>query len=232
MGDMQTTVGIDGCAAGWIIASVDRVVVIPELRLGEFELVGIDMPIGLVDGPPRACDIAARKFLGRAGSSVFPAPPRAALAHSDYRAALAAARSATGRGISKQTFNLMPKIAELDQLINPTNQHMIVEVHPECAFKVLNEGEDLPSKKTAAGQDLRRRLLADQFDIPAKPPRAQRSTTCSMPTQFCGARSDFDAVSTDSSATGSATSAASRCASSVDRSRDDQVARACLSRSA
>ena len=171
MGDMQTTVGIDGCAAGWIVASVDRVVVIPEQRLDDFELVGTDMPIGLVDGPPRACDIAARKFLGRAGSSVFPAPPRAALAHSDYRVALAAARSATGRGISKQTFNLMPKVAELDQLINPTNQHMICEVHPECAFKVLNEGEGLPSKKTAAGQGLRRRLLADQFDVPAKPPR-------------------------------------------------------------
>jgi predicted RNase H-like nuclease len=170
MGDMQTTVGIDGCAAGWIIASVDRVVVIRELRLDEFELIGVDMPIGLVDGPPRACDIAARKFLGRAGSSVFPAPPRAALGCSDYRAALAAARSATGRGISKQTFNLMPKIAELDQLINPTNQHMIVEVHPECAFKLLNGGGRLPSKKTGAGQDLRRRLLADQYDVPARPP--------------------------------------------------------------
>ncbi len=171
MGDMQTTVGIDGCAAGWIIATVDRVVVIPELRLDEFELIGVDMPIGLVDGPPRACDIAARKFLGRAGSSVFPAPPRAALAYSEYRAALAVARAATGRGISKQTFNLMPKIAELDRLINPTNQHMVVEVHPECAFKMLNEGEGLPSKKTAAGQELRRSLLADQFDVPAKPPR-------------------------------------------------------------
>jgi predicted RNase H-like nuclease len=171
MGDMKHTAGVDGCAAGWIIATVDRVVVIPELRLDEFELISVDMPIGLVDGPPRACDIAARKFLGRAGSSVFPAPPRAALAYSDYRAALTAARSATGRGISKQTFNLMPKIAQLDRLIDPTNQHKVVEVHPECSFKMLNEGEGLASKKTAAGQDLRRRLLADQFDVPAKPPR-------------------------------------------------------------
>jgi predicted RNase H-like nuclease len=170
MGDMPSTVGIDGCAAGWIIASVDRVVVIPELHLDEFDLVGVDMPIGLVDGPRRACDIAARKFLGRAGSSVFPAPPRSALAHADYRAALTAARTATGRGISKQTFNLMPKIGELDRLISPTNQHMIVEVHPECAFKILNEDEDLPSKKTAAGQDLRQRLLAAHFDVPVKPP--------------------------------------------------------------
>ena len=171
MGDTKRTVGIDGCAAGWIVASIDRVIVVPKLRVDEFELIGIDMPIGLVDGPPRACDIAARKFLGRAGSSVFPAPPRAALSHTDYRAALAAARSATGRGISKQTFNIMPKIAELDSLIDLTNQHTIVEVHPECAFKTLNEGRALPSKKTAAGQDLRRRLLVQHFDVPATAPR-------------------------------------------------------------
>jgi predicted RNase H-like nuclease len=171
MGDIKHAVGIDGCAKGWIIAAIDRVVVVPTLVLDDFEIVGIDMPIGLVDGPPRACDIAARKFLGRRGSSVFPAPPRAALTHTDYRDALAAARSATGRGISKQTFNLIPKVAELDALIDATNQHMIVEVHPECAFKRLNEGEGLPSKKSAAGQDLRRRLLADQFDVPAKAPR-------------------------------------------------------------
>ena len=171
MGDMGHTVGIDGCATGWIIATIDRVVVVPKLRLDEFELIGIDMPVGLVDGPPRACDIAARKFLGRAGSSVFPSPPRAALTYTDYRAALAVARSATGRGISKQTFNIMPKIAELDSLIDPTNQHMIIEVHPECSFKMLNNGMGLPSKKTAAGQALRRRLLADRFDVPARAPR-------------------------------------------------------------
>jgi predicted RNase H-like nuclease len=171
MGDMKRTAGIDGCAAGWIIATVDRVVVIPKLRLEDFEVVGIDMPIGLIDGPPRACDIAARRFLGRAGSSVFPAPPRAALACTDYRAALAAARSATGRGISKQTFNIMPKAAELDRLIDVTNQLHIVEVHPECTFKTLNGGEGLPSKKTIAGQDIRRRLLAGHFDLPPAAPR-------------------------------------------------------------
>lgn len=171
MGDMGDTVGIDGCAAGWIIASVDRVIVVPTLRLDEFELIGIDMPIGLVDGTRRACDIAARMFLGRAGSSIFPAPPRAALGYTDYRTALAVARSATGRGISKQTFNIMQKVAELDRLIDPTNQHTIVEVHPECAFKTLNHGEGLPPKKTVAGQVLRRRVLADHFDVPDKAPR-------------------------------------------------------------
>ena len=170
MGDTKRTVGIDGCAAGWIVASIDRVIVVPKLRVDEFELIGIDMPIGLVDGPPRACDIAARKFLGRAGSSVFPAPPRAALSHTDYRAALAAARSATGRGISKQTFNIMAKITELDALIQRSDQHRIIEVHPECAFMTLNDGTPLPSKKTTEGRRLRRQLLAPHFHVPPRAP--------------------------------------------------------------
>lgn len=175
MGDIDNTVGIDGCAAGWIIAGNDRVVVVSKLHLDEFEFTGIDMPIGLVDGPPRACDLAARKFLGRAGSSVFPAPPRAALMHREYRAALAAARSATGRGISMQTFNIMAKVAEVDALIDASTQHLIVEIHPECSFRLMNQQEALPSKKTAAGQDLRRRLLADHFDVPANAPRGARA---------------------------------------------------------
>jgi predicted RNase H-like nuclease len=163
--------GIDGCKAGWVIATLDGAFVLPKLRLELFELVGIDMPIGLIDGPPRACDIAARKYLGRAGSSVFPAPPRAALKCTNYRDALAAARAATGRGISKQTFNIMAKIADLDRLIDETNQRSVVEVHPECAFKMLNGGEPLPSKKTAAGQAIRRQVLIDHFELPAASPQ-------------------------------------------------------------
>ncbi len=142
----------------------------PTLHLEPFTLVGIDMPIGLIDGPPRACDVEARKFLGHAGSSVFPAPPRVALAHTEYRAALAAARAATGRGISKQTFNIMPKVAALDALIQCSDQRRIIEVHPECAFTTLNEGMPLPSKKTAEGRRLRRQLLARHFDVPSHAP--------------------------------------------------------------
>jgi predicted RNase H-like nuclease len=169
MGDTNAIAGIDGCKAGWIVATTNGVRVLPNLQLDEFEIVGIDMPIGLVDGPPRACDRAARRYLARAGSSVFPAPPRAALEHVDYQAALAAARSATGRGISKQTFNIMAKVAEVDRLIKPANEN-VVEVHPECSFKMLNDGERLPSKKTAAGQVIRRKLLVDHFDLPSTAP--------------------------------------------------------------
>jgi predicted RNase H-like nuclease len=170
MGDTPNVVGIDGCRGGWVVASADGVRVHRELTLLGFDLVGIDMPIGLIDGPPRACDVEARRYLRPRGSSVFPAPPRAALRCSDYRAALAIARDATGRGISKQTFNIMPKIAELDSLIDESTRLRVIEVHPECAFRALSAGEVLPSKKTASGQALRQRLLADHFDLPSRVP--------------------------------------------------------------
>jgi predicted RNase H-like nuclease len=162
--------GIDGCKAGWIIATPDAVFVAPSLELQHFACVGIDMPIGLVDGPPRACDKDARKYLAEAGSSVFPAPPRAALTCTDYPSALATARSATGRGISKQTFNIMRKVAELDRLIGPQHEDAVIEVHPECTFKMLNDERCLPSKKSFEGRAIRRRLLTKHFHIPAESP--------------------------------------------------------------
>jgi predicted RNase H-like nuclease len=162
--------GIDGCKAGWIIATFGDVFVTTSLNIEQFDRVGIDMPIGLSDGPPRGCDKAAREYLGSARSSVFPAPPRAALTCTDYRSALETARATTGRGISKQTFNIMRKVAEVDRLIDPANQDVLVEVHPECTFRMLNGDRALPSKKTADGQRVRRRLLADHFEMPTIAP--------------------------------------------------------------
>jgi predicted RNase H-like nuclease len=171
MSDRDDIVGIDACKAGWIVASTNGVVVLPALVLEPFVCTGIDMPIGLSDGRRRACDVEARAYLGKAGSSVFPAPPRVALTCTTYQSALATARSATGRGISKQTYNIMPKVFEVDQLIDPTNQDLVCEVHPECAFKMLNRDDGLPPKRSSDGQAIRRRLLADHFDLPAAAPR-------------------------------------------------------------
>jgi predicted RNase H-like nuclease len=110
--------------------------------------MGVDMPIGLGDAAPRVCDIEARKFLGRSRSSVFPAPPRAILGCEDYRTALDIARSTTGRGISKQSFNITAKVAELDRLVQSRTACEIVEVHPECSFLTLN------SPRGAASDDV------------------------------------------------------------------------------
>jgi predicted RNase H-like nuclease len=142
------------------------------LCVDDADAVGIDMPIGLSDEGPRACDIEARRFLGRRGSSVFPAPPRSCLTCTDYQSALATARSTTGRGISLQTFNIVTKIAELDRLISSVDHDHVVEIHPECSFKMLNDNCDLPPKRTPIGKALRRSLLTEHFKkIPSHAPR-------------------------------------------------------------
>lgn len=171
MNHRDAIAGIDACKSGWIIATDADAVVVPTLRLDAFTCVGIDMPIGLSDGPPRQCDIAARRYLASARSSVFPAPPRAALACTTYEAALATARSTTGRGMSLQTYHIMPKVAEVDRLVGPEHHDVVIEVHPECAFKTLNDGETLPSKTSVDGRAIRRRLLSGHFDVPSRPPR-------------------------------------------------------------
>ncbi len=55
--------GIDGCKAGWIVATVDDVFVVPRLNCDRFDIVGVDIPIGLTDRSPRVCDREARRYL-------------------------------------------------------------------------------------------------------------------------------------------------------------------------
>ena len=84
----------------------------------DLAVIAIDMPIGLSDAGSRECDVAARKLLQPHGTRVFPAPPRAALAHADdYEAACRASIAATGKSLSKQTWNLLRSIAEVDRYL-------------------------------------------------------------------------------------------------------------------
>jgi predicted RNase H-like nuclease len=88
-------VGVDGCAEGWICVIDDgtriEAIVAPTLphlleRLAPDAIVAIDVPIGLPEFEPRACDRHAPRLLGRPrGSSVFPAPVRASLAATAMR---------------------------------------------------------------------------------------------------------------------------------------------------
>jgi predicted RNase H-like nuclease len=169
--DLVRLAGIDGCRSGWIYATSDGVNVMTRLRLDDYDLIGIDMPIGLTDDGPRRCDVEARKFLGRRGSSVFPSPPRSCLTCTDYQSAHSTARLTTGRGISVQTYNIMAKIVAIDLLITAADHHRVIEVHPECSFKMLNNNRDLPSKRTVEGQTIRRELLGEHFTgISSHPP--------------------------------------------------------------
>jgi predicted RNase H-like nuclease len=161
-------VGIDGCRRGWVLAARNtdgdaqvRVVERLDDATTGFDIIGIDMPIGLPDAWSRAADVEARRFVSPRGSTVFPAPPRALLSCASYAEANEFAKRAYGRGVSRQAWNLVPKIVEVDGLASALGDR-IVEIHPECAFRALT-GQVLPSKHTPAGVRSRQEALRPLF---------------------------------------------------------------------
>lgn len=175
--------GADGCPKGWALASatvvgealtdlrVERVETldstVANVRKGTLKALAIDMPIGLINEHPRTADVDARKVLGPRRSSVFPTPLLATLDAADYDDARARSRNACGKALSKQAWHLMPKIRDLDALIQPGDQPAIAEAHPECAF--LRMQADIPldhAKSSDEGRALRIGLLraSGRFD--------------------------------------------------------------------
>lgn len=152
--------GVDGCRGGWIAFKVDlstratstEVVDLPAWlreRPPDLACVGIDIPIGLLESP-RACDKAARKLLGRPrGSSVFPAPCRAALGAQTHAEASSINRQRTTKGLSLQAWGIAPKIRQVDDAIRSDCQRWAFEVHPEVSFWALNQSRPMKHKKKA-----------------------------------------------------------------------------------
>jgi predicted RNase H-like nuclease len=108
-------------------------------------------------------------LLGARQSSVFSVPSRAAVYAADYAASCTAALATSDppRKVSKQLFNIAPKIREIDAVLRADHGLVsrVFEVHPELAFWRLNAGRslDLPKKVKSRchepGLALRRRLL-------------------------------------------------------------------------
>jgi len=114
--------------------------------------IAVDMPIGLPRrGEKRACDQQARQLLGKQASSIFPAPPREALAATTFE-------ELKGWGLSLQSFYLFGKIREIEAAITPPLQVRIHEAHPELAFRT-RANSPLEKKKTPSGKQQRRQLL-------------------------------------------------------------------------
>ena len=167
----QAVAGADGCRGGWCVVTLPTagdatVEVIDRFRKvadrqarGQLGAIGVDIPIGLSDSGPRKCDEDARRLLGERRSSVFPAPLRPVLGARTYEAALSRSRKASGVGLSKQAWNLVPKITEVDRLLDPTRQGRIFEVHPEAAFAAVHGVPMTNAKKTRAGRDERLAVL-------------------------------------------------------------------------
>jgi len=124
----------------------------------EAAVVGIDMPLGLLESGWREADRAARGLLGPRRSSVFAIPPRAVWAQASYQAASRLCRELTGQGLSIQTWGLRAKLLEADRY-RGSGRHPLYEVHPELAFSAMAGAPLAHSKHTAAGRDLRRELL-------------------------------------------------------------------------
>lgn len=170
----MAVLGVDGWRGAWVGARLDgrRVTLLAladvaaVLAVRDVDLVAIDMPIGLSDDGVRACDVDARRRLGRAGSSVFPAPLRPVLEASDYAHACATSVAASGKALSKQAWNLVPAIRSLDAALGDPPDDRVVEVHPELAFRELDP-QVLDPKVTARGLAQRLAALRPVMDVDA-----------------------------------------------------------------
>jgi predicted RNase H-like nuclease len=166
--------GVDGWRGRWVGARLDgRTVtllalddVAAVLAVPDVEVIAIDMPIGLSEDGVRACDVEARRRLGRAGSSVFPTPVRAVLAAADYADARAISRGLTTppRAPSAQAFQLVKAIRALDDALGDPPLDHVVEVHPELSFRALDPAVR-HRKGTARGTVQRLRALRAVMDV-------------------------------------------------------------------
>ena len=166
---------------------------IAHIDAGTLAAVAIDIPIGLAPQGPRRADIEARQRLGPRRSSVFPAPVRSVLAALTYEEACSLSRAACGKAISKQLFNILPKIREVDALVTPQRQQRLFEMSPELSLAVLAGAPMAHPKTTPAGRAERIDALGPAFGLeeierhlPGRHPGARGPTTCSTPSPAPG----------------------------------------------
>lgn len=166
--------GVDGCKAGWVgalligttydvlvAAGVEALVIEARRRAPGLAVVAIDIPIGLPDTGRRKADLLARTLLpvGRK-SSVFPTPTRAATGESTFVEASATSRATTGgKGISQQSFRIVPKILDVDRFVRGEPPVTVLESHPEVSFAAIDPASVVPSKTTVVGRETRRAAL-------------------------------------------------------------------------
>jgi len=176
--------GVDAARRGWVAVSLEAsghavtvragpsldTLLAPDLDRAGTMVVGIDMPLGLLETGWREADRAARRLLGPRRSSVFAIPPRAVWTEASYPAANLRCRELTGQGLSAQAWGLRAKLLEANQYRQACG-HPLYEVHPELAFGAMAGAPLAASKHTGPGRDERRRLLARAgIEIPAGTP--------------------------------------------------------------
>ena len=168
--------GVDGAPTGWVVCVLsgtgrarevawtlapDAAAVLDATE--GCDAVGIDMPLALPSGAVRReAEVLVASRLGRARASLFPTPPAPVLSAGSYAEACAAAQEATGKKISLQTWYIVPKIREFQEVSLPPS---VVEAHPELSFRTMAPGVGFASKKTARGAGQRIAALAGWVDL-------------------------------------------------------------------
>ena len=187
MGGSPVT-GVDGCRTGWAGVDCDEdgliaVRVAPTLTgllrgTPERHIVGIDMPLGLLDAGWRTADREARALLGPRRSSIFAIPPAPVWLAPAYAEANQLCRQLTGSGFSIQAWGLRRKLLEAaDYRLRCS--HPLYEVHPELSFRAIAGAPLDDAKHTTAGQARRRHLLAAAgLVVPAVRPCGGSRSTC------------------------------------------------------
>jgi predicted RNase H-like nuclease len=157
---MTKYVGVDGCRSGWfavelIEPDVWRTAVYRDVEAlwnnnTDAALILIDMPIGVLDtGTDRPCDYIVRRLLGKRKSSVFPMPCRAALYAAAYDGASQVNFEKTGKKLSAEMWNIMPKTRDLNDFLarNRNASEHVRETHPELCLAGLNGGNPMAFAK-------------------------------------------------------------------------------------
>jgi len=169
-------VGVDGCRAGWLCVAQEAGSTAPIAWIALTFLavlerhplascIAVDIPIGLPGTGSRGCDVAAREIIKPRSSSVFPAPIRGVLHARSYDEANATHKAISGKGMTKQSFAILPKIAEVDAALrgDPELRKVVFEVHPEVSFRVWGGAPMLFPKRSAEGEAIRAKLVEEQW---------------------------------------------------------------------
>jgi predicted RNase H-like nuclease len=177
----MNVLGVDGTPGGWAVVACKEGQMRARriARLAEIfdhppypDIAAVDIPIGLLDAYEiggRECDRKARRDLGRRGGSVFVPPVRAVLNARSYEEACELSRGSSkhDKALSKQTWGIVPKIREADDLLRlkPDLRSTIREVHPEVCFCELAGKPMKFAKSNSEGRAERRNALARDFDV-------------------------------------------------------------------
>ncbi|HWG74822.1 MAG TPA: DUF429 domain-containing protein [Acidimicrobiales bacterium] len=163
--------GVEPCQGGWLVVpgNIQGITMAPQPPFvvptmaevldyrPSFTVVALHAPVGLPDkaGDRRACDLAARRVLGRRGGSAVLAPPRAALGARTLEEA-----QEVDPTMDVVRWLLLPKATEAVTEVQSWRQRSVWEVNPELAYLQMNEGIPLTHpKRSQLGRKERRALL-------------------------------------------------------------------------